>query len=112
MSKSIKAYDVVVGDIILIEPGMRVPADCIVFEGQDISVDESLYHEDRETVVPKQISTGVNHRENPDPFLMQRTLVLSGYGRAVVCCVGENCQIASRLNNETLEDDEENLTPL
>lgn len=88
LSTSIKAYKVVVGDIILIEPGMRIPADCVLVDGMDITVDESIYHEDRETIVSKQVSTGDNHRENPDPFLLQRCLVMSGSGRAVVCAVG------------------------
>lgn len=91
LSTSIKAFDVVVGDIVLVEPGMRIPADCVLIEGMDITVDESLYHEDRETIVSKQISTGINHRDNPDPFLLQRCLVLSGVGRAVVCNVGNSC---------------------
>ncbi len=33
--------DLVVGDIIKIESGMRVPADCILFEGTDVACDES-----------------------------------------------------------------------
>ena len=37
---------------------------------------------------------------------------MSGSGRAVVCSVGKNCLIASRLDKETLEDEEETMTPL
>jgi magnesium-transporting ATPase (P-type) len=47
---------VVVGDIVLIEPGMRVPADCILYEGFDVSVDESSYFEGRETIVKKLVA--------------------------------------------------------
>jgi len=46
----------VVGDIILIETGMRIPADCILIEGMDITVDEAPYFEERETINPKAIS--------------------------------------------------------
>jgi hypothetical protein len=44
----------------------------------DITIDEALYNEDRETIVRKNLSTGDNHRENPDPFLLSGTLVLTG----------------------------------
>jgi len=82
---------VVVGDVILVEAGMRVPADCILLDGMDITIDEALYNEDRECIVPKLISKGEeHHRENPDPFLLARTLVLTGSGKAVVCAVGKH----------------------
>lgn len=67
---------------------MRVPGDCILIEGMDVTVDEALYCENRESILKKTISTGENHRENPDPFLLSRTLVMSGTGKAVVCAVG------------------------
>ena len=44
---AIKAYDLVVGDIILVETGMRIPADCILIDGIDITVDEAVYCENR-----------------------------------------------------------------
>ena len=89
LSMSCKVIDLVVGDIVIIESGMRVPADCILLRGMDITVDEALYHEGRSTIVKKQVATGKNHRNNPDPFLKSRSLVMSGSGRAVVCCVGK-----------------------
>lgn len=48
----------VVGDIVLIESGMRVPADCLLLDGSDISVDEAPYFEDRETLIKKSLSKG------------------------------------------------------
>jgi magnesium-transporting ATPase (P-type) len=51
-----RVWDLVVGDIILIETGMRIPADCILISGMDITVDEAPYHEDRETINPKSLS--------------------------------------------------------
>lgn len=47
LSQPCKVSDLVVGDIIRIETGMRVPADCILLDGMDITVDESVYNEDR-----------------------------------------------------------------
>lgn len=111
LSQPCKVYNLVVGDIILIEAGMRIPADCVLLDGQDITVDEAIYNEDRELIAPKSVSKGEdNHRENPDPFLLSRTLVLSGSGRAVVCAVGDNTRYALTFPKSELHD--EDLTPL
>ena len=40
---SIKIRDLVVGDIVDIQQGDRVPADCILIEEMNITVDQSLY---------------------------------------------------------------------
>ena len=47
LSMSCKVIDLVVGDIVIVETGMRVPADCLLINGLDITVDEALYHEGR-----------------------------------------------------------------
>lgn len=51
LSMPCKVVDLVVGDIVMIETGMRVPADCILLRGMDVKVDEGLYHEGRSTIV-------------------------------------------------------------
>lgn len=60
----------------------------------DITLDEAPYFEDRETINKKSLSVGSiennNHTQNPDPFLLTDSLVMSGSGTAVVCCVGKN----------------------
>lgn len=99
---------------------MRIPADCILVEGMDITVDEYPYFEDRETIVPKSISVGTsssnNHVENPDPFLLADSLIMTGSGRAVVCAVGTNCYIHEVRGSDSLvgigSDEESNMTPL
>lgn len=47
LSQPSKVFELVVGDIILIEAGMRIPADCILIDSMDVTVDECAYHEDR-----------------------------------------------------------------
>lgn len=39
-TQSISIWDVVVGDIVLLETGASVPADCLIIEAQDLQVDE------------------------------------------------------------------------
>jgi magnesium-transporting ATPase (P-type) len=79
-----------VGDVIIIEAGMKVPADCLLFEGMDVLIDEVTYNDGRDKMVKKSVSTGKNHRDNPDPFLLSQSLVISGSGRAIVCAVGKH----------------------
>lgn len=42
VSQTVSVYSLVVGDIIVLEPGCIIPADCLLVEGNDIKVDESL----------------------------------------------------------------------
>ena len=35
-----------------------------------------------------------NHHENPDPFLLTDTKIMTGQGRAIVCAVGSNTLLA------------------
>lgn len=43
LSQMSKVSEIVVGDVILIEAGMRIPADCILIDGMDVVCDESMY---------------------------------------------------------------------
>lgn len=110
LSQIILVSNIVVGDIILIEAGMRVPADCILVDGMDITVDETMYgHGDS---IAKKLSQGhEQHIENPDPFLLSRSLIKTGAGRAVICSVGTHTRWYKEHPVEDLEDDN-NKTPL
>ena len=56
LPETCKVSNLVVGDIITIEAGMRIPADCILIEGMDVKCDESMYKEGTISV-DKKIST-------------------------------------------------------
>jgi len=43
----VNIWDVVVGDVILVQAGMRVPADCLLIDGIDVEADEAFYNEDQ-----------------------------------------------------------------
>lgn len=92
---------------------MRIPADCVLIDGMDITVDEKYYHHQHETIVRKSLSSpdGDNHRENPDPFILAKSLVMTGSGRAVICCVGENTRAHEKDDEGSIED-LEIVTPL
>jgi magnesium-transporting ATPase (P-type) len=89
-TQTINIYDLVVGDIVLLETGSRVPADCLLIEGQDVTVDESFYDSEARRATDKEVATEENVLQNPDPFLLSSTLLATGSGKAVVCAVGEN----------------------
>jgi len=41
LTQTVDVPELVVGDVIRIEQGMKMPADCLLLEGIDISCDES-----------------------------------------------------------------------
>lgn len=90
----VKVSELVVGDVISVQQGDIVPADCLLIEEMNISVDESKYGKSRSVEKePSAVSAEGedepdNHKKNPDICLLTGTMVMSGGGRAVVCAVG------------------------
>jgi calcium-translocating P-type ATPase len=105
---TISGEELVVGDVIKIESGMKIPADCILIEGTDVATDESAMTGEPEQV-EKHIVNEANYCHNPQPFLIGKTLVVSGQGTALVCAVGVNTR--SGMAEEKLNIEEE-ATPL
>lgn len=99
---SVLVRDLVVGDIVQINQGDRVPADCIVLDEINLTVDQSIYNK-KDVLVEKAESqrhpdgnsaSGKyepdNHKSNPDNTLLSDSKVMRGEGRAIVCAVGEH----------------------
>jgi P-type E1-E2 ATPase len=59
-TQSVNVFELVVGDIVLLETGSKIPADCILIEGQDITVDETKYFEDETKPKKKLAATEQN----------------------------------------------------
>ncbi len=108
LTKTIPVSELVVGDVIKIEQGMRIPADCIVIESIDISTDESAMTGEPDHM-EKTAITDENYENNPDCFLIGKTLVVNGMGTALVCCVGSNSRSGMAEEKLNTEEDE---TPL
>jgi magnesium-transporting ATPase (P-type) len=87
-SKTCPVSEIVVGDLIVIEAGMRVPADSLLVEGMDIACDETMYEDCGNNVKKIQSFSVEKHVENPDPFLLARSFVRAGSGKALVLAVG------------------------
>jgi P-type E1-E2 ATPase len=108
LTSTLDISELVAGDIIKIEQGMKIPADCILLDGIDISCDESAMTGEPDQMEKSSV-TESNYEFNPDPFLLGKTLVAQGQGTARVCCVGVNSR--SGQAEEKLQT-EEDQTPL
>lgn len=80
----VSVWSLCVGDVILLETGQRVPADCIVINSVDLRVDEKP---DDESI--QQVQKGA-HGAGEDPFLKSESLVIKGTCKALVASVGTN----------------------
>ncbi|EPR78281.1 Plasma membrane calcium-transporting ATPase, partial [Spraguea lophii 42_110] len=78
--ETIHISDITVGDIVYLEAGDLIPADCILVSKNPLFCDESLV-----TGEVEGIEKNINHL-----FLMSGSYVMNGLGRAMVICVGEN----------------------
>ena len=78
-----------VGDLIKLEAGMRIPADCILINCTDFAADEAALTGEPEQVEKSDVNEH-NFEYNPQPFLLANTLVASGSGTALICAVGPN----------------------
>lgn len=94
---NVNVWDLVVGDIVFLEAGQRVPADCIVIESADLVIDETPNDATDEvqlkTKAPFRSLNYGDHRGQPetgDPFLRADSMVSRGSCKVVVCCVGEH----------------------
>ena len=84
--QSCSIWELVVGDIVHLSAGDKVPADCLIVDGQQIKVDEShIFPGEGETVKNDRLANDESQR---DLFLYADSYVLEGGCKAVVCCVG------------------------
>ena len=80
-SHSRSVWELVVGDVVLIHSGDRVPADCLVIESSDLQVEEKVPSEEEN-------DKRKTNKSAQDPFLYADSLVMKGTCKALVCCVG------------------------
>ena len=101
-----------------------MPADCILVEESDLRTDERFYFPIPEVsdadvartkedmkYQQKQCSDGENHHQNPDSFVLQDTLVISGSAKAIALAVGKGTLKQKEIIGEQFIN-EEDETPL
>ena len=104
---TIDAADLVVGDIVKFEAGMKVPADCIMVEGQDVTCIEGELTGEPDAVVKVPINEE-NYREGDMNTMMAKSLVSTGFGKALVLAVGKNT-VAGVITEKTMSEPEPTL---
>lgn len=102
--------DIVVGDIVLLESGEEIPADCELLESLNLNVDESSLTGEPQaykTTNPKEFDENATYASN---LIMKGTIVLEGYCTAKVLKVGDATESGKVF--EAAQVDEGNPTPL
>ena len=90
-------YDIVVGDILHLEPGDLIPVDGVLPEGHNVKCDESAATGESDALkkVPAEFALanteiGAKFTNKYDPFILSGGKVLEGVGKYVVTAVGPN----------------------
>lgn len=109
--KEIDAKDVTIGDIILLHPGDKIPADARLIKASNLKVEESSLTGEsvpsEKNITPLDEDTMLGDRNN---MVFSSTTVSAGTGRAVVTAIGEDTEIGKI--NRMMSDVGEMTTPL
>ncbi len=108
----VDAAHLVPGDVILLEPGDRIPADARLVTSELLSVDESTLTGESVAVAKDErwmggVSTSLGDLKN---VVFKSTLVTRGYGKAVVVTTGMDTEIGEIAH--LLQEKPETATPL
>ena len=89
--QTVSVWNLVVGDIIQMHPGDKVPADCLVLSSANLHVREVKQNVELNDDAPTEFEWTELRKDNTaSPFLFADSFVLAGTCKAVVCCVGQN----------------------
>ncbi|KAH6879999.1 hypothetical protein B0T10DRAFT_551751 [Thelonectria olida] len=114
---TVSVYDILVGDVLLLEPGDVIPVDGVFIDGHNVSCDESSATGESDLIKKVPADTVMRlllHEETPklgklDPFIISGAKVLDGVGSFLVTAVGRNSSHGRTMMS--LRDDP-GLTPL
>ncbi len=85
----VSVRDLLVGDIIVVSQGDRLPVDCVLISGTTLMMDESSLTGESQEVAKFPL----DGEARASPFLLSGSTVKEGRGEAVVCAVGENTRM-------------------
>ncbi|KAL4804155.1 hypothetical protein BDV18DRAFT_36076 [Aspergillus unguis] len=93
----ISVHDVLVGDVLRLEPGDLVPVDGIYIDGHNVKCDESSATGESDQLkktggeqVLRLLQQGHTKQQDMDPFIISGSKVLEGVGTCLVTSVGVN----------------------
>ena len=99
---TIPRREVVVGDVVLVEPGDEIPADARLFVAVNLQVDESALT--GEPLTTKGLMpNGKAGEAYPANLILRSTMVMNGHGEAIVERIGDETEIGkvARQSTET-----------
>ncbi|KAL9107979.1 MAG: hypothetical protein Q9227_007194 [Pyrenula ochraceoflavens] len=114
-SREISVYDILVGDVMHLEPGDLIPVDGILIEGHNIKCDESSATGESDILRKTggdEVYQAIDHHESihkMDPFILSGGKVSEGVGTFLVTSVGVNSSYGKTLMSL---QDEQQTTPL
>ncbi|KAF7849172.1 hypothetical protein BT93_L1159 [Corymbia citriodora subsp. variegata] len=98
--QKISIFKIVVGDVVYLDSGDKVPADGLFLDGQSLQIDElSMTGESRYVEV-----------DSDRPFLFSGSTVVDGYGRMLAIAVGMNLTWGKMMSSISLDSSKQ--TPL
>jgi Ca2+-transporting ATPase len=106
-TQSISIWSLVVGDIVLLSAGTRIPADCFVIEQTNLEVTDKDGQKNQKFAAPDNEDSEVPQGQE-DCFLYADTMISKGMCKAIVVSVGSKCSRGSKHDIIDLDED----TPL
>ena len=114
--ETVKSEDLVVGDVVLLDAGDSIPADCRIFECASMKIEEAALTGES-VPVTKLVNALMRNNESDEVALGDRknmaymgSTLVYGRGKAVVVATGMNTEMGKIANAITLA--EEGKTPL
>ena len=86
----ISVYDIMVGDLLYLRTGDKIPADCYFLSGSDLKCSEAAMTGESDDVKKGNISFADNGHLKSSPFFFSGTQVVQGNATALVLAVGVN----------------------
>ncbi|KAL2172154.1 hypothetical protein VTG60DRAFT_155 [Thermothelomyces hinnuleus] len=111
----ISVFDILAGDVLLLEPGDMVPVDGILIEGFDVKCDESQATGESDIIRKRpadEVYAAIENNENlkrMDPFIQSGSRVMQGAGKFMVTSTGIHSSYGKTMMS--LNEDPE-VTPL
>jgi Ca2+-transporting ATPase len=114
-TQELSVFDVLVGDVMHLEPGDMIPVDGIFIEGHNVKCDESQTTGESDLIRKKpadEVYAAIENHESlrkMDPFILSGAQVTEGVGTFLVTSTGVNSSYGKTLTS--LREDPE-VTPL
>ena len=86
----VSVYDIMVGDLLYLRTGDKIPADCYFLSGSDLKCSEAAMTGESDDVKKGHISFADNGHLKSSPFFFSGTQVVQGNATAMVLAVGVN----------------------